>query len=358
MTHTNTIVPVYKFNPLQDPRWSPFLMRQPNASVFHSVPWLEALYRTYGYEPLVYTSTPPGEELRDGIVFSDVDSWLTGRRLVSLPFSDHCDPLVSDPDVAQALFASMMQDCNKLKWKYVELRPRDGMNGRVAPFEPIQTLYHHDLDLTPDLDSLFLKFHKNCVQRKIKRAEHEDLLYQEGRSEKLLDHFFQLLLLTRRRHHLPPQPKKWFVNLTECFGEALKFRVAYKKGIPVASILTLQFKDTLTYKSGCSDATLHNLGGMHLLFWKSIQDAKAHGLRIFDLGRSETSNTGLTTFKDRWGATRTTVSYYNYFNSKVYSAKSHSSKLGWKMVLAKQVFRHLPGTWLSSAGNLLYRHIG
>jgi lipid II:glycine glycyltransferase (peptidoglycan interpeptide bridge formation enzyme) len=306
----------------------------------------------------VYTNTPPGQDLRDGLVFSDVDSWLTGRRIVSLPFSDHCDPLVLDHIAARTLFASVMQDCRQLKYKYVEVRPREGMDETSDLFVPVQTHYHHDLDLTPDLDSLFSKFHKNCVQRKIKRAEQEGLLYVEGRSEKLVDHFYQLLLLTRRRHHLPPQPKKWFQNLTNSFGEALKIRIAYKNSIPVASILTLQYKDTLTYKSGCSDSTLHNLGGMHLLFWKSIQDAKAHGLRVFDLGRSETSNTGLTIFKDRWGATRTSVSYYNYFNSKVYSAKNHSSKNVWKLLLAKQVFRHLPGTLLSSAGNLLYRHIG
>ena len=37
--------------------------------------------------------SPPDEPLENGFLFCRVESWLTGRRLVSLPFSDHCEPL-------------------------------------------------------------------------------------------------------------------------------------------------------------------------------------------------------------------------------------------------------------------------
>jgi len=65
----------------------------PRASVFHSRGWLEALKRTYGYEPIVLTTTPDGP-LSNGLVLCRVKTWLS-RRLVSLPFSDHCDPLLN-----------------------------------------------------------------------------------------------------------------------------------------------------------------------------------------------------------------------------------------------------------------------
>ncbi len=42
----------------------------------------------------VLTTCAPDAPLTDGVVFCEVDSWLTGRRLVSLPFSDHCEPLL------------------------------------------------------------------------------------------------------------------------------------------------------------------------------------------------------------------------------------------------------------------------
>src|SRR5256886_3244169 len=41
----------------------------------------------------------PDQELQNGIPFCVVRSWLTGRRLVALPFSDHCDALGSDVEL-------------------------------------------------------------------------------------------------------------------------------------------------------------------------------------------------------------------------------------------------------------------
>ena len=65
--------------------------------MFHTSGWLRALQRTYGYEPVAFTTSPPGADLDERrSLFCDIRSWLTGRRLVSLPFSDHCEPLVDD----------------------------------------------------------------------------------------------------------------------------------------------------------------------------------------------------------------------------------------------------------------------
>ena len=85
---------VHQIDPLQDPRWAELLQAHPQASIFHTPGWLESLQRTYGYEPLVLTTSPPGSALTNGVVFCRVKSWLTGERLVSVPFADHCQPLV------------------------------------------------------------------------------------------------------------------------------------------------------------------------------------------------------------------------------------------------------------------------
>lgn len=85
---------VYQFDPLQDFRWPEFLQSHPAASVFHTPGWLEALRRTYGYEPTVFTTASSGEELRIGIVFCRVKDCLRGCRMVSVPLSDYCQPLV------------------------------------------------------------------------------------------------------------------------------------------------------------------------------------------------------------------------------------------------------------------------
>ena len=93
---------VYAIDPLRDARWPEFICRHPNASVFHTRGWLRAIQTTYGYEPIVFTtSAPSAEGLTNALLFCIVRSWLTGRRLVSLPFSDHCEPLVEMPSSSE-----------------------------------------------------------------------------------------------------------------------------------------------------------------------------------------------------------------------------------------------------------------
>jgi len=90
-------------DPLEDRRWDEFVQRHPRASLFHSRAWLEALSRTYRYKPIAFTTSPAGQRLENGILFCQVESWLTGRRLVSLPFSDHCEPLVDTEEDLDAI---------------------------------------------------------------------------------------------------------------------------------------------------------------------------------------------------------------------------------------------------------------
>src|SRR5688500_677112 len=94
---------VYRLNPCRDLRWAALVDRHPDASIFHTTGWLESLHRTYGYDPVAFTTSPPGSALANGIVLCDVKSCLTGQRLVSLPFSDHCEPMVQSNDQLEAI---------------------------------------------------------------------------------------------------------------------------------------------------------------------------------------------------------------------------------------------------------------
>jgi CelD/BcsL family acetyltransferase involved in cellulose biosynthesis len=346
-------VSVYKLNPLQDPRWQSFVDRHPRGSMFHATYWLEALHRTYGYAPVVYTTTPPGKELLNGIVFCRIRSWLSGSRLVSLPFSDHCEPLADAEEMAE-LMDWLKVSRHRKRWKYIEVRPLSPHSvGRTCDLAKSESFSLQLLDLRPSLDMLFRNFHKSCVQRKIHRAERENLTYEEGRSDTLLKKFYDLLLLTRRRHGLPPQPLVWFRNAVACLGDRVLIRVVSKDGQSVASIVTIQYKDVLVYKYGCSDSRFNNLGGNSLLFWKAIQDAKQNGLQKYDLGRSGPDNSGLVSFKENWGAVSVPLDYYRLPAQQPFHLNS-----GWRTRIAKSVFSVMPDALLAATGRLLYRHIG
>ena len=113
---------VWAIDPLQDDRWQELINRNPNASVFHTRGWLAALRATYGYEPVAFTTSAPTEQLTNVILFCAVRSRLTGSRLVSLPFSDHCEPLVRDADQFRMLCAHVELLRKQQRWKYAEMR--------------------------------------------------------------------------------------------------------------------------------------------------------------------------------------------------------------------------------------------
>jgi hypothetical protein len=348
----------YRFDPQKDSRWEDFLQRHPRASLFHSLAWLRTLRETYGYEAIAYTTSRPGNTLENAIVFCKVESWLTGRRLVSIPFADHAEPLVDSEDCAMAIGDTLEGDLEREGWDYLEIRPLQPFLAMNALHRTTVTYSYHLLDLRPSLNKLFENLHKSSIQRKIRRAEREGLAYRESSSEEFLDQFYRLFVLTRRRHKLPPQPKAWFANLMNSFGKALKIRLAYKDDRPVAAIMTIACKDTLSYKYGASDARFHYLGGVHLLLWKAIEDARNSGSRFLDFGRTNANQPSLMTFKNRWGASQSILTYSRYSVSLRASHFLDSSGTSWKADCARYVLSHLPYSFVSKTGEVLYRHVG
>lgn len=342
-------------DPLSDPRWPALVEQHPSASSFHSVGWLRALSDTYGYAPLAVTSAGPGCELTNALPVCRISSRLTGTRLVSLPFSDHCQPLANNDDDVSALVSFASEELRSKADQFLELRPASPLQ---SPFfaDRFQSdcYYFHRLDLTPPLETIFKGLHKDSIQRKIRRADREGLTYEEGRSAEILNKFYVLLLRTRRRHHLPPQPLSWFRNLLRTMGDSIQIRIAIKDQTPIAAILTLKHRNSMIYKYGCSDERYHATGGMPFLFWRLIQDARASSIPLLDFGRSDLDNAGLTRFKDQWGTHRTELKYYRVPAQPT----NERGRASFARSAAEKLFAVLPDSMLQMAGNIFYRHIG
>jgi hypothetical protein len=343
----------HQIDPVLDPRWSEFIKRQPHTTIFHTPAWLEVLRRAYGYEALALTTASPSEDLSNGLVVCRVHSWLTGRRLVSLPFSDHCEPLAENTEALRCLMAGLKKRANAEGCRYVELRPKFALAGLKSDFQTSQKSYLHLLDLRPGKTEVFRRFHKDCIQRKIRRAQREGIGITVGRDSETVSKFYNLVLQTRRRQGLPPQPVSWFRCIIDCLGESASIRYASKDGRPIAGILTLQYGKTLTYKYGASEARFHNLGAMPYLLWRAIEDAISCGLEELDMGRSDCDDLGLVAFKEHWKATRSVLSYCRF----PADAPKPDSESIWKRRVAGTLFSHMPARCLATVGKFLYRHI-
>jgi len=342
---------VREIDPVHDPRWHELVRRSVESSVFHTPEWLSALRATYGYEPVAFVTSAFGESAADGIVFCRVNSWLTGRRTISLPFSDHCEPLLKSP-VGLKSMLDAVKDADG-RGGYVELRPT-----REYPlpedYVASATFRRHSIDLSGSLDETFRRFHKSHTQRAIRKAERLGVTVEDGRSQKLLDEFFRLHTRTRYRHGVPVQPLSWFRNLNETFQNRLRVYVANFDGRSVAAMMTIAHKQTLLYKYGGSDTTYNRVGAMPMLFWRAIQDAKASGFSVMDLGRSDPEDTGLIEFKEHLGAAATSLTYYRRVGARPIRPVSRSIARQRAFVrLAKAL---LPNSLMVRAGGRLYKH--
>jgi len=347
---------LYQVDPIEDGRWAKLVEKHPKASVFQTVAWLRALQRTYGYRPVAFTTSPLNGELKNGLVFCHVRSWLTGERLVSLPFSDHCEPLFDSDRDLHFVMEYLRADIEHRDWKYIEVRSVNGsfcQQGEEIGFKPAKGYSLHRLDLRPGLDELFRGLHKNSAQRRIRRAERAGIVHECGRSVKLLKDFYRLLVLTRCRHRLPPQPYAWYRNLVDCMDDALEIRVAYNAQIPIAAILTLRFRNTVYYKYGCSDANFNHLGGMPFLLWKTIEQSKGAGVDEFDLGRSDSDNAGLISFKNHWAQGPSKLIYWRFPAPDTLAFRETR-----RLNSIKRLFACIPNRLLVVTGRIIYRHIG
>ncbi len=143
----------------------------------------------------------------------------------------------------------------------MEIRPVNCAPGQETGIEKSTTYYLHRLDLRKSPQELFHSFHKDCVQRKIRRAERESLSTKKGNSEALLKKFYRLLVMTRRRQHLPPQPIYWFRALMASFGPDLRSGWLPEEGrqLPVFSRYSIRRSLPINMVAAMSNLTI--LGG-------------------------------------------------------------------------------------------------
>ena len=92
-------------DPLTDPLWLGLVQKE-RAGLFHSPAWLRALGDTYGFSVRASIALDASGEPTAGIAYCELDD-LAGNRIVSLPFSDNCDPLFVSLDAWRALLAQL-----------------------------------------------------------------------------------------------------------------------------------------------------------------------------------------------------------------------------------------------------------
>jgi hypothetical protein len=337
-------------DPCSSPEWMAFIEAHPDATVFHHPAWIRTLRAVYGHR-MFAVCVKDGSGIRAGIPFADVRSRLTGNRWVSLPFSDHCQPLLDheDPSSTDMLFGHLKSEQNpgastiSVRWAVPSSHARFRQDGFVV----------HTLPLPGDEAVLLATLDKRVRQR-VRRAGRDGVEVRECTTWKDCEVYYGLHVLTRRRLGVPVQPLSFFRRLwKEVIEPGLGFvLVAYQNRTPIAGGVFLTFRSVLHHKYSAADIRYKGLEGPSAVLWEGIRRAIARGLGQVDFGRSARTDAGLGEFKRRWGAIECELPYSILVGQ---APKNGAFEVDG---IVRAVIRHSPAFVCRLTGEMFYRHFG
>lgn len=294
-------------DPRVDGLWRELALRE-RSDVFHSPGWIDAVCATYGFQARALVLSSADVPLA-GVPYAVVDDAL-GERLVSLPFSDYCDPLVATVDQWRRLLDRLLAEGLPISTRCLHTEvPID--EGRLAV---VKRARWHGIDLSGDLEGLWRGLHGSSRQG-VRRAESLGVEVRLAGDESDLRAFYDLHLgVRKRKYRMLAQPFAFFQNLSRHFLESNNgcLMLARRRGQLLAGVLFLEWKDTLYYKFNAS--CLEGLGVRpnDLLLWRGIEYASDRGLAHLDLGLSDWDQEGLVRYKRKYASREKTISYLRH----------------------------------------------
>jgi hypothetical protein len=333
-------------DPVSDERWSRFVERAPQSCVFHHPLWLRLLRDCYRYPMSAVCVARSDGELVAGLPIAEVRSRLTGSRLVSVPFSDVCGPLVtaagSDDALLTAVDAHRRQAGLSLEVHAdVQTLPSSATSARFV---------HHIVPLDGEPDAVVKRVRRE-KRRGASRARRLGVEVRRRTDREAVGTFFRLHAATRHRLGVPTQPRRFFYGLVELFAHGLGFvLLAEWQGQPIAAAVYLQHQMVLTCKYSAWDVRHHDKYANDLIQIEAIRLAADAGCSALDMGRAELADTGLRRFKHELGAVERELTYTTAPPAKRKSGHSVPK-------LQRSLIQRSPGLVGELLGSALYRHV-
>ena len=337
-------------DPANDPAWEAFIQETPEATPFHTGAWAKVLRDTYDFQPRYMVTRHEDGTLSAGIPLFEVSN----SRLVGVPFSDYCPPLLPDSEDSRALVQELKRTTSN-GTSALELRGTSTLDLEAEGFAKADAFVQHVISLDGDMKELEARFRKNMRQA-IRKAKENGLTVRAGDSLSDMERFYELNILTRRKHGLIPQPWRFFENIHRYMistGCGVLLLCEYEGRI-IAGDMMLAYGKKLVGKFNASDRRYQALGPNHLLQVRGIELGVADGYNEINLGRTELEHDGLRRFKKGWGSREEPLPYYYYPADQTGSWSTGQTPPGGQQLMALFV-RFAPSWALRMAGAAIYR---
>jgi CelD/BcsL family acetyltransferase involved in cellulose biosynthesis len=342
---------VIRVNPVTDPRWQQFVDHA-RGSLFHSPPWGRVLSDTYGLKPQALMTIDSAGNPVAGIIYCQVSD-LAGDRLVSLPFSDYCDPLLTSREEWEVLFGELRKSGLPITFRCRRCPIPLGDERLIL----IKKARWHGIDLSQGTEALW----KNLAEtsrRSIRKARRERLQLRASDDETFLQGFYRLHHTIRKhKYRLLAQPPAFFAAIRRRFQEVDGWfpLAAEHDGQLVGTTVFLRWNETLYYKFNASQSAALHLRPNDFLLWEGIVLGKSLGCSWLDLGLSDEDQPGLVRFKRHFGAQEGEIRFFRYRASGETEDREKEMLTFLREITGLVTDPSIPDEISSRAGALFYR---
>ena len=347
-------------DPLRDARWDPFVESHPFGWICHLSSWKRVLEESFPHMKGHYLALINEKEntIKAALPVFEVRSWLTGNRLVSIPFATLCDPLISSQEDILKLLESTKNLSREVGAKYSEIRALSApplLQGAGLRMRESYKLHYLPLNSTPE--DVAKTFHRESVRQAINRARRRGVTVRIGEDETDLMKLYHLYLNTRKRLSMPAMPYTFLETLWHEFSEHRQMRVllAEHGGIVIAALQVFVYKKRMSAECVGYDYEKRRDNPLQLIFWEAIRIACEEGIEIFDFGRTSPLNKKLMIWKERWGTMTSDMPQF-YYPADYEPTVAQENSMSYKLV--KTLCRYTPHFAYARFGKFCYRHMG
>lgn len=335
-----------------DPLWHRIAC-QHASDVFHAPAWLRVLKDTYDFNVRAVIALDERGEPRSGITYCKIEDMMD-PRIVSLPFSDFCDPLVSDGEEWKHLSDRLLSEGYRIRLRCLHNSlPLDDER-----FSQVNRAKWHCMDLRQDIDELWAGL-SGSARRAIRKARRKDLEVRVASDKDDLRAFFELHRGVRKyKYQLLAQPYRFFENIWDQFIAKDKgaLIVADHKGQVVGGVLFLEWQNKFYYKFNASSPDHLSLRPNDLIVWKGVEYGQARNYDYLDFGLSDWDQEGLLRYKRKFASEEKTISFLSYTPQGSPSEREKQMRALLPQITDLFVDDAVPDRISEQAGEVLYRY--
>ena len=338
-------------DPQTNPLWQQLIERYPS-DAFHSPEWLRVLAETYGFDVRAYIMLNEIGQPKAGLPFCYIAD-IRGTRIVTLPFSDHCDPLVGDRDQWGLLIEPLL----RARCPFTIRCLHNNIPLADDRFTLVNRAKWHGLDLQPNLDKLWAGL-DSSARRAINKAQREGIVVRIAERMEDMRAFFELHLgMRKHKYRLLAQPYLFFENIWYHLVEKERgflLTVIHEDQI-IGGVLFLEWKNTLYYKFNASTPNYLSFRPNDLLIWEGIKYGKAKGHIHLDFGLSDWDQEGLARYKRKFATEEKTISFLRYAPDEMPIEQDKQMRTLLPQLTELFTDEAVPDYVTEKAGEILYR---